>query len=193
MFVPRGVLGASGETVPVNLQTVILKNGRAEEFLDDLAAGGFPDDLYSVHDGGYAELQPALRTMGRDAVRIMLICVLVGFGMVVVSLLLYCRTWRNENHILYLLGAPTKHIRRRLFAGLSLMLAASAVVSAALVMLFKGELTERIGMMYLDESNLQLADSLDIGSAAIIMLAVCLAVWAVCYAVSAYSAGREKT
>lgn len=85
-----------------------LPNGKVEEFLDDVGKYQLPGLKFTFYDQGYSKAVGALTTMQKTGGLLAVICILTGFGVVVLFSLLFVAKQLPSIAIMYSLGTSRR-------------------------------------------------------------------------------------
>lgn len=138
-----------GFSRPLALQNVILQNGQGEAFIQHLADNGYPEELYTIEEKNYPEVQKSVALMQSDSRLLLAASVAVGLLLFLIVLALYARAWRRENAALAMLGAGKGRIALRMMASLMLLTLVGCALALGLVTAVKGRIEDVLSSIYI--------------------------------------------
>lgn len=131
VFVPRNSLTVQGTKGIDFADSLILKNGSNEEFLQDAKDAGIREGVYTVYDGGYMQFIASLKTMQKDTAIVMLVCFLLYMVITFAALSMMVLHLKKDTEIMLRIGAEKGYVKRYMLLCVLPIICISAICTYA--------------------------------------------------------------
>lgn len=137
IFVPNASLeGLETYTADSSLQSIVLKNGKEDEFKKFLAEKGWPEDLFVYFNGGYSEIKDTMEGFMDSPVQLLLVAAATFLVITAAYIALFVTRQRRNAGLMLSLGAGKRRAAGVVFVTSLIPAAIASVTGAALGALY---------------------------------------------------------